>query len=202
MSLKAKLKVQLLANDVTVAESEDEHLWRRVLASIQGVASTSEDQDEEEDREERGEVLRRRRATGRGAVAQLARDLNVTSEELEGACSPEREAPFIHLDEKNWETFKRNVPSRGPTSVAPSQLAATLLCLWFRYAGLEGQPTTAQAQSVLATIGERDRNAARAIRNCEWLQTRAGGIRINAARHSRALAIARAYVGQSEISSQ
>lgn len=201
MAVKAKLKIQLLADSVTVAESEDEDLWRRVLSAMQGAGGLGQRMDEEEPLEEDEHEPKKKPRKGGGHSA-FAAELGVSVEELEGACTPEKEQPYIHLDERSWEAFKRNTPQRGPTSVAPIQLAGTLLCLWFKHAGIEGNPTQADAQAVLGTIGERDRNASRSIRNCEWLQSRSNGVRINAARHSRAVSIARAYVKQTKIDSE
>lgn len=196
MAVKAKLMVRLLANDVVVAESENDVLWRRVLSEMQGGTSLPIDDDvigEERELEGGGEARGRRGAGTTG----LAKELGVKIADLDGACTPENKEPFIHLDERCWEAFKKNTPARGPKAVAPIQLAGTLLCLWFKQANIDDGPSLAQAQAVLGTIGERDNNASRAIKNCEWLQTRGGKLRINASRHSRAIHIAKAYVMQS-----
>ncbi len=193
MTVKAKLKIQLLADSVTVAESEDEHLWRNVLSAIQGVGGLPAQEEQELPRNDKHDVRKKHKRKGAGASG-FAAELNVSVDELEGACTPINEPPYIHLDEKSWEEFKKNTPTRGSNSVAPLQLAGTLLCLWFKHAGNEKIPTTSDAQAILETIGERDKNASRSIKNCEWLQKRMGGLRINAAKHSRAIAIAKSYV--------
>lgn len=206
MSVKAKLTVRLLAQDVVVAESEDENLWRRVLATIQGAGSSEEAADSGSlTREDPGladgdEAGSRRSPVGRTTgLSAMAKALRVSTAEIEGACSPGTEEPFLHLDEHCWEAMRKSMPKRGPGLVAPIQLAATLLCLWYKYGQLEGAPTQAQAQAVLDTIGARDNNPSRSIKNCVWLQTRSGSIRINAARHSLAERVAKGYVTQSKI---
>lgn len=198
MSLKAKLQVKLLANDVVVAESEDEHLWRRVLAAIQGV-DTLEDPGgrKEKDRgESKGQAGR-----PSGGVEAFAKQLGISVDELEGACAPDTDPPYLHLDARCWEEFKKNTPSRGRNSVAAISLATTLLALWFKHAGIDERLTQAQAKAVLETIGLREPNPSRSIKNAEWLQSRTGGILINPVRLSRAIDVAKAYCSCKPIAS-
>lgn len=198
MSLKAKLHVKLLADDVVVAESNDEHLWRRVLAAIQGVGTRQDPDDGKE--EEIGESKEQARRPS-GGVKAFAKELGISVDELEGACAPGNEPPYLHLDVHCWEEFKKNTPSRGRNSVAAISLAATLLALWFKHAGIEGRSTQTQAKAVLDTIGLTEPNPSRSIKNAEWLQSRGGGILINPARQSRAIAVAKAYCTRKPIPS-
>ncbi len=201
MGLKATLKIQLFANDVVVAEAEDERLWQRVLAAIQAnstdlgtqkITSQEEDKDDEDaNGEEEG-------PPGRG-LEGLAKELGVSAMALRGACDPKLEAPFLHLDAKNWEAFRRNTPARGPHSISAIKLAATLICLWFKHAGVGRRPTQAEALVVLEDLGVTDNNPSRAISNCSWLQARGDGVQINPAELSRAHAVAKAFVLKSRI---
>jgi len=193
MALKASLKVQLFADKVMVAESEDEDLWRRVLAAIQGAGTLNVGGDEDDE-----EVETPRRRAGKG-VGGLAKDLGVSADALEGACEPSSEAPYIHLDPKCWEAFKKNTPQRGAKAVSAIQLAGTLLCLWFTHGRLDGRPTQAQAKEVLDGVGVTDKNPSRAVKNCTWLQSRGGGIQINPAELSNAQAVAKAFVTKQKI---
>lgn len=197
MAVKAQLKIQLSADSVVVAESKDENLWRRVLAAMQdaGDLPGSEDDQLRDDGADSG--LRGRR--GKGGHEKLAKELGVTREQLVGACEPSWEEPYIHLDPKCWETFKKNTPGRGAQAVSAIQLASTFLCLWFEFAGIEGRPTQMQASEVFTTLGASDKNPSRSIKNCVWLQSRSGGIQINPAEISSALAVAKAFVLKQKI---
>jgi len=185
MGIKAKLTVRLLAGDVLVAESDDEKLWRSVLGSIQGVATADQTEGPQTVTEDAGGTD--------DAVARLSGELGLRAPQVRGACDPSVDEPYIHLDRRSWETFKKNTPARGPNAVAGVNLAGTLLCLWFKTLGKKDKPAQAQALAVLDTIGVQDRNPSRALQNCDWLQSRGGTIQINAARYSKALAVAKAY---------
>jgi hypothetical protein len=193
--LKAKLTIQLLANDVLVAELEDDKLWRKVLAAMQGGAQPDADTGEEtfEDTEKDLSEAKSKPVLG---VKAFASELKLPVETVQGSCAPVGDEPYLHLDSHCWESFKKNTPARGPQGIGPLQLAGTLICLWFKHAGIEGRPTQAQAQAVLGTIGMVDKNPSRAMKNCEWLQMRAGSILINPAKVSKAIAVAKAYCSQ------
>ena len=194
-AVKANLKIQLLANDMLVAESSDDTLWRKVLAAMQGT-DEAPNSDELRDEAASMDALSGKEQKG---LAGFAADLGLDADTVEGACSPSDEAPFIHLDDHCWESFKKNTPPRGPKSVSSINLAVTLLCLWFKHSDREGNPSQAEAQAVLGTIGISENNPSRAVKNCEWLQSRENGIRINSAKISKAKAIAKAYCTQTPI---
>lgn len=201
MTVTAKLKVQLSAGDVVVAESEDPRLWRRILTAIQ---DSSESNSEVLPGGGPGigvEIEEEERGSGGKGVAAFASALGVKVSEAKGACDPTTEPPFVHLDPKCWEAFKKNTPARGPKAVAAAQLAGTLLCLWFKSGGISGRPTQAQALDVLDGIGVVDRNASRAIKNCTWLQSRSDGIQLNPAEMTQAERVARAFITKSKIES-
>jgi hypothetical protein len=194
----AKLKIVLQAEEVVVAESEDPVLWRRVLTTIQGGAAPLGGAHEEERGEDEGTEEMEQEATPRpsakGAIGKFAAAIGVTPTALVGASEPTAEPPYLVLDAKAWEAFKKNTPPRGPNAVAALQLAGTLLCLWFKYAGINGRPTQAQAAAVLDGLGVVDKNPSRAIKNCPWLQSRPDGIQINPAEMSKAERVAKAFV--------
>ncbi len=207
MTVKASLQIVLKANDVIVAESDDAALWQQTLAAITGgklsVAPAVASRDE----------VAVGRATYNGdsprdtqerlnwptdALDRFAHELRLDVVVVQAACDPGAEHPFMHLDVRTWEEFKRNTPARGYNSVPPVVLAATLLSLWFRQAQM-GQVTIGQAQAVLNTIGLRDKNPVRGLRNCEWLQARDDVIKLNPARYTQALAVARAFCSRQTI---
>lgn len=196
MTVKAKLKIQLLANSVVVAESEDRMLWQRVLGAIQkGIAVKGGDgsMDLTEDEGLLDEPLTPKKKDASKGVAAFAKELVVPIDELVGACSPSKDAPFLHLDARYWEALRDNTGSRGRSAVAPIGLAGTLLGLWFKHADIQGHPTVQQCQDVLNTIGLRDQNSSRSLRNTDWLQNRSGSVVINPAQWSTAVRVAKAY---------
>jgi hypothetical protein len=198
MVVKAELKVQLFANDVLVAESDDAELWRRVFSSMQGKAVLPpEDQmdgsDEEGEEEAPARPMRRKHPRPDGPVEAFAAELGVGIDDVTGACSPDLTSPFIHLDQRYWEALKKNAGQRGRTAIGPTALAATLLCLWFKHAEIAGNPSLKQCTEVLRTIHLRDTNTARTLRNSDWLQTRGENVIINPAQWSKAVRVATAY---------
>jgi hypothetical protein len=202
--VKAKLKVVLQADETVVAESDDAALWQRVLVAINSSDITAlTPPPATAGGIPQGEAPNGRAgqldATPEGAdeaVVRFAKSISVPVELVLGACSPSRESPYLTLDMHCWNTFKDETPPRGPGSIGPMALAATLLALWAQ-ASKFGSATQAEAQKVLATINLRDPNAARAIAGTEWLQGRPGGVVVvNPARIRRAAALARAFCQQ------
>jgi hypothetical protein len=189
MAVKAQLSIQLFADAVLVAESDDHELWRRVFAAIQtGKAVVADNDGSDRSTPSPKRILDPDRPT-----AAFAAELGVSEEELIGACGPTAQPPFVHLDQRYWEALRAKTGSRGIDAIAPVALAATLLAMWFKHGQIEGPPTVQQCQVTLETIGLRDQNAARSLRNAEWLQTRNGSVLINPAQWSQAVRIARAY---------
>lgn len=191
MAVKASLKIQLFANDVLVAESEDEQLWRKVLAAIQQGGESSELTGFDDE-----DIGGGGKATGARALADA---IGATQVQVAGACDPTTVSPYLHLDAKCWEAFRKNTPDRGRGAISPSQMVATLLCLWFKHGNLEGRPTQAQTLEVLDGIGVKDGNASRSIKNCAWLQTRSDGLQINPAETSQAERVAIAFVTKNKL---
>lgn len=201
MSVKAKLSVILKANDVIVAEVEDGQLWQQILTAINagtsdiGVArahgAAGIDMGAASGVTTSNPNLTS--AGGDGPVGRLSQQLGLSSDIVEGACSPSSDSPYMHLDSHCWENMKRQLPDRGSNAIAPIVAVGTLLALWFRSAGL-GNPTQAQAQAVLETIGLRDKNPGRGIARASWLQSRPGGqIQLNPAQISRATTLAKSF---------
>ncbi len=196
----AKLTLVLKAGDAEVGESEDPALWHYVL----GVVQTGE---------KFVPPSNTRGATGKGdslndnprddhdanddvdeAVQRLARALKVSVAELQGGLSPSREPPYLHLNAHCWESFKKNLPPRGPSAISAAGLAGTMLALWIKEAKIDGQATQALTAQVLGTIDQRDPNASRSIGNTRWLQARAGGsFVVNPAQISKAQEVVRAF---------
>ena len=200
-SVKAKPTVVLKANEVVVAEVDDALLWQRVLMAINGDGDGSlvEPAAVPEVVAEPRLAARSPAVTGTGsdAIGKLAHQLGLESPLMEGALNPSADAPFIHLNSHNWEAMRKQLPPRGRTAISPIVAASTLLCLWFRAAGL-GNPTQAQALAALATIGEDDKNPSRGVRAATWLIARPGGqIQLNASEISVADKLGKAFCSKS-----
>lgn len=196
--LKASLRIVLYAGETEVAESTDGALWQATLAKITGVPSEPED----EPRRDHGQAdVKQRRispAGHDGLLGRWATALDVSEDELVGACSPTLESPFLHLNARNWEKLKENTPTRGSNGVSPMKLAATLLALWQHYAKFD-PPTTSTAQLVLKTIQLYDTKAQRGLDATEWLRRSGSNFLLNPGKLSQALALAKAYVSEEPI---
>ena len=133
------------------------------------------------------------------ATAALALQLGLDPALITGAIAPSATKPFLHLDQHCWEAIKKNTPTAGPGSVSPSAMAATLLVLWWEHVFPTTKPKLTNVADVLATISLTDRNAGRAIKNCEWLQYRDGHVLPNPAERSKAVAVAKAFCSKQEV---
>jgi hypothetical protein len=182
--MAAKLTLILKADDIIVAESDDVRLWRRVLGLIQGGGPQDEGTPLHEDEDENADK----------ESLRFAKSLGISTDVLEGALSPSKEAPYLQLNHHHWEAFKKNFPSRGKGALNPTGLAATLLVLWFKEAKIDIAVAQALAAGVLKTINVSDGNPSRGINNTQWLKARGGGtITINPAEISKAQAAATAF---------
>jgi len=194
MSVKAKLIVSLRADETVVAESEDPELWQRVLVAI----NTKSMPDAAPRDALPSAATPAAPSVSPGSlnagveIERFANELGVTTAQLIGACDPRTSAPYLHLNSHCWEALKRNTPERGPGALGPMVLGSTLMVLWFRSARL-GTPKQADVHETLGTIGLVDKNPTRALKNCEWLQSRSGAIYLNPAETSKAIAVAKAY---------
>ena len=191
MSMKAKLKVILKANETVVAESEDPKLWQNVLDAINNPVAQGETKAGVLKRDDVQGVKNYDQKTGSLQVL-LAKEIGITLDELIGACSPSTEAPYITLDKHYWEALKKVTPQRGRNSIAPILVASTLLILWKEKAGM-GKTTISEAQKVLGTINIRDKHAKRSISSCAFLQEKGKYVNINPAITSKAISLAKAY---------
>lgn len=167
---KARLSLALYANNVMVEQSEDPVLWRKVLTEIQigsdpsgsGRAPAAELRDGHCKRGNEGLD-----AIGADPVSKLANKLSITRDQLNAACSPTQDEPYMVLDPHNWEELRRQVRGRR---IGPTAAVATLLLLWFKEADL-GNVTHAQVRAVLARLGVPDKNPSRSVKNARWLRS-------------------------------
>jgi hypothetical protein len=191
MTVKAELKIQLWAGSELVAESQDQELWSRNFAAMRSEVVLG------------GAPAQAPAASIAGAgpsdvplggsLDKLAAELGVTIEILQGACDPLMEPPYMRLDVHRWAALKQNTPKRGRNSFSPISVAATLLCLWFRFSRQNKQPSIKEAQDVLDTIRARDHNPSRSIDSCPWLRHAGSAISIKPDEISSAMKLARAF---------
>lgn len=195
MTLTAKLRIILKAENVVVAESDDPLLWQRVLAAIDRGDNELDCSERKPLEDPKGRSKEDDQLSTKGAgdlIDQFAEEISVSRSQILGSCDPATEAPFIVLNKHNWEHLKKATPKRGPDAIAPQTLAATLLVVWKEVANLD-PPTTIETAAVLQTLALSTRNVTRAINNCQWLQLRGQIIRLNPAEVSRANGLAKAY---------
>jgi hypothetical protein len=192
MAVKSTLKVVLMADDTVVAESDDPGLWQNVLSKLYssknggGTACSTQDGEQDDTK-----VLSQRSSDS--AISKLASALDVTEEQLIGACRPRCEEPYLTIDLHAWEKYKKGTPARGRCAVGATAVVGTLLALWTHQADL-ADPSLAQASKVLTRLGARDSYPRRTLKNCEWLQLDGDRIKVNPANISSAKRLARAFV--------
>jgi len=205
VTIKASLKIILTANDIEIAESDNPKLWQEVFATIsQGVSAQRTRVEPEKNtittsKRPETELSVENVSTKKDPIGSFAKEISISRDELLGAIGPTMDEPYIHLDPHCWEALRKNTGTRGKSSIAPTSLAATVLALWFKHAGISEHPTTKLCSAVLNTIHLTDKNAPRAIRNTEWLQSRGNGIVINPAQRSRAIALTASFCTKSPV---
>jgi hypothetical protein len=184
MALRAKLRVVLMADGVTIAETEDPRIWQAAFQAIQGDGSSLSGGDDEK--------IEWVPEEERVAIHAFAKELDIEIADLMAACHPRPIPPYIFLSKHHWEAFKRNTPERGRNAVSNAVLALTLLLLWAEKAHID-RITVRDGYAVLRAISARDEHASRAIENCPWLQTGLGRVQLNPESISKAISVARAF---------
>lgn len=198
--LKAELTVRLSAGGVVVAESDDPDLWQDVLALITGRRAPTTTGPRAAPREPASTERRPTPSDERSAVLGLlsplqrfAADLGIDEDQARGACAPDEDAPFLHLDPERLAAFQADRPRRGPTAVSAITLALTLLILWREARGEPAAATLAEGQAILAELGRKDPNARRAVRACSFLALDGDRASVALGRTLGALALAKSY---------
>ncbi len=186
MVIKARLTLILKADDVTVAESDDPEIWQAAFEAIQaGLGGSPLRRSEEELAEWVPEEER-------VAIRSLATELGIAVKDILASCHPRTMPPYLFLNRRYWEAFKRQTPERGRHSVSNAVLAMTLLLLWAEKINLD-RVALRDGMAVLRAISAGDEHASRAVDNCSWLQRSAGRIVINPDEISKAITVARAF---------
>jgi len=186
MAIKARLKLILKADDVTIAESEDPEIWKAAFDAIQtGLSGGALGKADEELSEWVPEEER-------VAIRSFAAELGVEVREVLTSCHPRTMPPYLFLNRRHWEAFKRQTPERGRNAVSNAVLAMTLLLLWAEKINLD-RVSLRDGMAVLRAISANDEHASRAIDNCSWLQRSTGRVVLSPDEISKAIAVARAF---------
>jgi len=186
MAIKARLMLILKADDVTVAESDDPEIWAAAFDAIQtgldqgGLRRTGEEISEWVPEEERV------------AIRSFAAELGIDVKDVLASCHPRTMPPYLFLNRRYWEAFKRQTPERGRNSISNAVLSMTLLLLWAERINLD-RVSLRDGMAVLRAISAGDEHASRAVENCSWLQRSTGRVVINPDEISKAIAVARAF---------
>lgn len=188
------LEVVLIANGVEVARSTDKQIWLNAMSAMTDAAAPrpSPSQEKADDVGDKEAVVPPEPGPieSGDSVEQFASELGVSKEQLVAAVYPTESDPYIQLDAKYWEAFKR---TSGYGRIAPVVLVATLLLLWDRYIKAMGELGTRDCAKVFSAIGLNDKNPTRSIRNCDWLQLRGKHVMLNPSMISRAEEVAATY---------
>ncbi len=193
---KDAFEVRLFVGNEQVAESTDVKLWQAVFAAISRSEGGGDTKNGSSDFLRDSQISNAVSRLAGSSLAKFAKTVGVDETILQGACDPQPEEPYLHLDMRCWAEWVKNVPARGRRSVSTIALSATLLCLWFRSADL-GDPTLQQSLKVLSNIGAKGNNPSRSVKNCSWLQLRGGQtLQLNPAEIEQAVEVAKAFCGK------
>ncbi len=203
--IRTNLTVRLLAGEVVVAEADDPHLWHQVLGVITAGSQQSEkivrvakeavaemDERSSEDSSATPTIT----PNPSDAIDRWATELGTEPTILKGALDPETDPPYLHVDNRTWEAFRKNYPTAGRNAIPPIVLGATALASWMDLLGLE-PPTLQQAGELLRRIHVRVANPTRSIRNCDWLRIKGERVVLNPAQISEATALLRNFATKS-----
>lgn len=187
-----ELELVLSANGIEVARSKDRQVWLNAMAAITGAGAGSISAPAKSPMVDPPDSIPQPSVvvSAGDSLSQFAEELGVAKESLEAAAYPTEDEPYIQLDAKYWEAFRR---TNGYGRIAPSVLVATLLLLWDRQIARMGDLGTRDCAKVFTAIGLNDKNPTRSIRNCDWLQLRGSIIKLNPANISRAEEVAATY---------
>ncbi len=187
-----QLEVVLTAGGVEVARSKNRQIWLSTMAAITGAQSAKLQTGHSNVVDAGGGAEREGVGHEDGVTPRqrFASELGISEEALEAAAYPTESEPYIELDPKYWEAFRR---TNGYGRTAPSVLVATLILLWDLQIKSVGDLGTRECAKVFTAIGLNDKNPTRSIRNCDWLQLRGSVIKLNPQMISRAEEVASTY---------
>jgi len=175
-------KTVLYVDEKIVAESTDLTLWQNVLTQIKSGNITllnnmegATNNNSEEKSNNKDEV---------SDVEKFSKESEIDYDKIVDACNPSVEAPFIRLDMKTWENYKRkHFENKRP--LPDVVIVATILALWKKCHNL-GDVTQKEVLTVLKQLNITASNPTRSYKNCEWLKYDNNKISLMATKYSLA----------------
>lgn len=182
-------KVVLYVDDKIVAESTDLSLWQNILSQIKlnnefiSNKSIRETKRNSEDINFQQETIY--------DIQKFSKEVEIDCDKIIDACNPSIEAPFIKLDMKTWENFKKKYFS-NKRPLPDVVIVATILALWKNSMGL-GDTTQKDVIAVLKQLNINATNPTRSYKNCEWLKYDNKKITLMATKYSLAKKVLAEY---------
>ena len=171
-------KTVLYVDDKVVAQSEDLGLWQTILSSINAGTEVRADLSPLNGGKEVPNL-----DGDDNLVKKFSEELGINYDLIADTCSPMIESPFISLDMKSWEKFKRNCS--GKRSIPDVVVVGTILALWKKHAHLE-EATHKEVIKILKPLNITPTNPTRSYKNCEWLKFESGKVMLLASKYSKA----------------
>ena len=175
-------KTVLYVDEKIVAESTDLTLWQNVLSHIKSgnFASLNKPMDIIDNSNEVKSVKNEEISD----VEKFSKEVEIDCDKIMDACNPSIEAPFIRLDMKTWENYKRkHFENKRP--LPDVVIVATILALWKKSLNL-GDVTQKEVLAVLKQLNITATNPTRSYKNCEWLKFDGNKISLMATKYSLA----------------
>ena len=175
-------KTVLYVDEKIVAESDDLALWQNVLSHIKSdnIAPLNKPMNITDNSSEVQSV----RNEEISDVEKFSKDVEIDCDKIMDACNPSVEAPFIKLDMKTWENYKRkHFENKRP--LPDVVIVATILALWKKCLNL-GDVTQKEVLTVLKQLNITATNPTRSYKNCEWLKYDNNKISLMATKYSLA----------------
>lgn len=174
-------KTVLYVDEKIVAESTDLTLWQKVLQSIKFKDSSEQISLNYEEAFQENESINGKQES---PIERFAKEVNVDISLINDAISPMTESPFIRLDMKTWENYKRkHFENKRP--LPDVVIVGTILALWKKSANL-GEATQKEVITILKQLNLNATNPSRSYKNCEWLKYDDGKIILMASKYSLA----------------
>ncbi len=170
-------KTVLYVDDKVVATSNNLILWQSVLSSIKCNDSqplNAINKSENKDNESKA-IL--------SPVEKFAKEIDIEVDLIKDALNPTMETPFIHLDMKTWENYKKQFANKR--ALPDVVIVGTILALWKKSANL-GDVMQKDVIAVLKQLNISSNNATRSYKNCEWLKYESNKIILMASKFSLA----------------
>ena len=175
-------KTILYVDEKIVAESTDLTLWQNVLSHIKSgnITSLNKPMDIIDNNNEVQSVKNEEISD----VEKFSKEVEIDCDKIIDACNPSIEAPFIRLDMKTWENYKRkHFENKRP--LPDVVIVATILALWKQCLNL-GDVTQKEVLAVLKQLNITATNPTRSYKNCEWLKYDSNKIILMATKYSLA----------------